>query len=569
MCVLPLRPADEASFATDDFVIVHFLKRRWLLGATPRFYLRFEFRLKYHQLFERMRILTRKSLAVVALSIALIATAPAQTSRRKARTPTVPAREAVPEPAATPVSAKEPKAPVPLATVNNQTITTADIDPSVRAEVESLDERIADASRQMFELQINTALLELEANKRKQTPQQLYNLEVVKRITEPTDAEIQKFMEVNSEQINSSDPATARTEAIALLRATQEAKISEEFVRRLRNTNSVVMVSNTYSPNLAPSAVLATVAGKPITAGIITERLKPTIYRLRLDTYEKQKAAVDRTINDLLLIAEANRRNVAPEDIVRTEVSEKSHAPTEAEVVKFYSENKTRITGELDAVRTQLTEYLVEQDRQQLEQKMNEKLRQGANVRFLISEPPAPIQAISTDDDPSIGPATATVTVVEFTDFQCPACAAMHPVLDEAQKVYKDKVRFVIRDFPLSMHANARKAAEAANAAHAQGKFFEYIALLFKRQKALDVPSLKKYATELGLNRATFDAALDGGTFAAEVRHDISDGEVYGVNSTPTIFVNGVMLRTLSAEALKAAIDQALTATSVTKSKPD
>jgi len=145
----------------------------------------------------------------------------------------------------------------------------------------------------------------------------------------------------------------------------------------------------------------------------------------------------------------------------------------------------------------------------------------------------------------------------------------MHPVLDEAQKVYKDRVRFVIRDFPLSMHENARKAAEAANAAHAQGKFFEYIALLFKRQKALDVPSLKKYATELGLNRAAFDAALDRGTFAAEVRHDISDGEMYGVNSTPTIFVNGVMLRTLSAEALKSAIDQALAATSVTKSKPD
>ena len=538
-------------------------------GATPHFYLRFAFRLKYHRFFEPMPTLIRKSLVVVALSIALIAVATAQTSRRKARTPTVPARESVPEPASTPVSAKEPKAPVPLATVNNQTITTADIDPSVRAEVESLDERVADASRQMFELQINTALLALEASKRKQTPQQLYNLEVVKRITEPTDAEIQKFMEVNSEQINSSDPATARTEAIALLRATQEAKISEEFVRRLRNTNSVVMVSNSYSPNLAPSAVLATVAGKPITAGIITERLKPTIYRLRLDTYEKQKAAVDRTINDLLLIAEANRRNVAPEDIVRTEVSEKSHAPTEAEVVKFYSENKTRITGELEAVRNQLKEYLVEQERQQLEQKMNEKLRQGANVRLLISEPPAPIQAISTDDDPSIGPATATVTVVEFTDFQCPACAAMHPVLDEAQKVYKDKVRFVIRDFPLAMHANARKAAEAANAAHAQGKFFEYIDLLFKRQKALDVPSLKKYATELGLNRATFDAALDGGTFAAEVRHDVSDGEVYGVNSTPTIFVNGVMLRTLSAEALKAAIDQALAATSATKSKPD
>jgi len=200
---------------------------------------------------------------------------------------------------------------------------------------------------------------------------------------------------------------------------------------------------------------------------------------------------------------------------------------------------------------------------------MTEKLRKGASVRLLISEPQQPVQVISEDDDPSLGPATATVSVVEFTDFQCPACAAMHPVLEEVQKVYKEKVRFVVRDFPLTMHANARKAAEAANAAQAQGKFFEYTALLFKRQKALDVPSLKKYATEIGLNRAAFDAALDSGKYAAEVQHDVSDGEVYGVNSTPTIFVNGVVLRTLSAEALRAAIDRALGATPATRSKLD
>ncbi|HET6648189.1 MAG TPA: thioredoxin domain-containing protein, partial [Pyrinomonadaceae bacterium] len=130
---------------------------------------------------------------------------------------------------------------------------------------------------------------------------------------------------------------------------------------------------------------------------------------------------------------------------------------------------------------------------------------------------------------------------------------------------YGNKVRLVVRDFPLAMHANARKAAEAANAAHAQGKFFEYTALLFKRQNALDVPSLKKYASELGLDRARFDSALDGGTFAAEVRHDISDGEMYGVDSTPSIFINGVYLTSLSAGDLRAAIDRALGSTSTTK----
>ncbi|HEX5883140.1 MAG TPA: thioredoxin domain-containing protein, partial [Pyrinomonadaceae bacterium] len=175
------------------------------------------------------------------------------------------------------------------------------------------------------------------------------------------------------------------------------------------------------------------------------------------------------------------------------------------------------------------------------------------------TEPTPPIQNISVDDDPSRGDVNAPVTIVEFTDYQCPACAAMHPVLDEVTKSYGAKVRFVVRDFPLNQHENARKAAEAANAAHAQGKFFEYIALLFKNQKALDVPSLKKYATEIGLDRARFDAALDRGLYATEVKKDIEDGEMYGVGSTPTIFINGIQLRTLSAEALREAIDRAAT----------
>jgi len=90
-----------------------------------------------------------------------------------------------------------------------------------------------------------------------------------------------------------------------------------------------------------------------------------------------------------------------------------------------------------------------------------------------------------------------------------------------------------------------------------KANFFEYITVLFKNQKALDVPSLKKYASEVGLDRARFDAALDRGVYAAEVQKDVTDGELYGVGSTPTIFVNGVQLRTLSTEGLKEAIDRA------------
>jgi protein-disulfide isomerase len=108
------------------------------------------------------------------------------------------------------------------------------------------------------------------------------------------------------------------------------------------------------------------------------------------------------------------------------------------------------------------------------------------------------------------------------------------------------------------MHPNARKAAEAAGAANAQGKFFEYISVLYRNQQALDVASLKRYASELGLDRARFDADLDGGKYAAEIARDVAEGKSYGITGTPAIFVNGVRLLDLSEGAMRAAIDRAL-----------
>ncbi len=477
-------------------------------------------------------------------------------SRPAAATPAVqPAAPTSPTPQ-TKVAATEPRAPIPLVIVNGQTITTGDIDQSVRTETDKLDDKIAETRKQVVELQINTVLLEVEAKKRRTTSQQLYDVEVARKVTEPTQAEIDNFIAQNRSQLDESDDI--RPKVAGYLRAEKESKISSALVTRLKTTNPVSMGVDINSPNLAPTTIIATVSGQPITAATINERLKPLIYKLRLNAYTMQKEAADRTIDDMLLLAEANRRNIGPEEIIRAEVSQKVHTPTEAEVNKFYSDNRQRIKGELSEVRNQLAMYLQDEDQRRLERALSERLRKGANIRWLISEPSPPVQNISTDDDPSRGSPNAAATVVEFTDFQCPACAAMQPVLEQVLGSYGDKVRFVVRDFPLTIHANAKKAAEAANAAYAQGKFFEYASLLFKRQNALDVASLKKYATELKLDRARFDAELDNGTYAAEVRHDMNDGEIYGVDSTPTIFVNGVRLDTLNAEALRAAIDRAL-----------
>jgi protein-disulfide isomerase len=123
---------------------------------------------------------------------------------------------------------------------------------------------------------------------------------------------------------------------------------------------------------------------------------------------------------------------------------------------------------------------------------------------------------------------------------------------------YGDRLRLVVRDFPLEMHEFARKAAEAAEAARAQGKYWEYSALLFTNQKALTVDKLKEYATQAGLDRAKFDAALDSGQFADKVQRDYQDGVLLGVGGTPTFFINGRVTNERSYEGLKAAIEKAL-----------
>ena len=468
-----------------------------------------------------------------------------------------------PQPTAQPLTtaqpAQRPAGPISLVTVNGQTFTTADLEPALRQELEGLERKIAAARKSVLDLQINTVLLQLEAKKRRIDTHRLYELEVSSRVPAITPAQIKKFIDDNRSQFEGVEPAVADQQVTAYLHDEAENKLADELVSRLRKTNPVVLGVDVNSPALNNNSVVATIAGQPLKADALLERLKPIIYKMKLETFEAAKNRAEQLVDNLLLLEEAKRRRIGPEEIIRTQISDKVRNPTEEEIAKFYSENKARIAGDLNSVRNQIATYLQNESRQRLEQDLSTQLRKGANIQWLITEPTPPVQNISVDNDPSRGDVNAPVTIVEFTDYQCPACAAMHPVLEEVIKSYGSKIRFVVRDFPLNQHENARKAAEAANAAHAQGKFFEYIALLYKNQKALDVPSLKKYATEIGLDRARFDAALDRAVYATEVKKDVEDGEMYGIGSTPTIFINGIQLRTLSEEGLREAIDRALT----------
>lgn len=145
---------------------------------------------------------------------------------------------------------------------------------------------------------------------------------------------------------------------------------------------------------------------------------------------------------------------------------------------------------------------------------------------------------VTTSDDPSIGPAAAAITLVEFGDFQCPFCKEAFPIVKQVLAQYPETIRFMYRDFPVdSLHPIARKAAEAAECAHDQGKFFEYHDQLFANQENPDFYTIAK---AVGLDESVFAACFGFGKHKAEVEEDYQAGLAAGVRGTPTWFFNGL-----------------------------
>jgi protein-disulfide isomerase len=144
------------------------------------------------------------------------------------------------------------------------------------------------------------------------------------------------------------------------------------------------------------------------------------------------------------------------------------------------------------------------------------------------------------ESDHVAGPGDAPVTLVEYGDYECPHCGRAHPVVKRVQRELGSQLRFVFRHFPLAeAHPHAQLAAQAAEAAGAQGKFWEMHDMLFEHQDALEGDDIVGYAESVGLDVARFARDIEAGTYAKRVRDDFRSGVRSGVNGTPTFFVNG------------------------------
>ncbi len=292
---------------------------------------------------------------------------------------------------------------------------------------------------------------------------------------------------------------------------------------------------------VAPSGgdVVATIGDQTITAKDLDDAVKPMLQGIEMKIYQLKKRTLDSLVEEKLVEAAAKKDGISVEDYIKKEIEAKVIPPTDAEVKKVYEERKGKDAPPFDQVKAQIADYLAQSQRMRLQGELVARLKTEGNVKILM-EPPRVTVAVG--DAPALGPKDAKVTFIEFSDYECPFCGREREVIWQVVDKYKDKVRYVFKDFPLSFHRSAQKAAEAAHCAGDQGKYWEYNKMAYANQKDLSVESLKKYAKDVGIDTAKFDTCLDSGAQTARVKKSLEEGSAAGVSGTPAYFINGIML---------------------------
>ncbi len=292
----------------------------------------------------------------------------------------------------------------------------------------------------------------------------------------------------------------------------------------------------------APSPVWLEVDGRPVTQAALDDWIRDDLFEREIgssspaERYQLRRDAATRMIEALVIAQEAERRGLSPEALIEAELAARGPV-TRADVEAFYQENRERIREgvTLDEAEPDIRRFL----ERRRPREVREALVAQADVRIVAQPPRVEIAAVGA----ARGPAEAPVTIVEFSDYQCPFCKRAEPTIARVLERYPEDVRFVYRHFPLErIHPQARGAARAALCAQAQGRFWELHARIFESPGTLSEDDLQRYADEVGLDRDAFQTCLADPATDDLVQRDLDDGEAAGVTGTPAFFVNGVFV---------------------------
>ncbi len=286
------------------------------------------------------------------------------------------------------------------------------------------------------------------------------------------------------------------------------------------------------------NAPVAEVNGKTVTMADLETMLAPQLAKIEQQRQQLLEQGLDRLVEQKLMETEAAARGIDLLALQQAEIQGKITEVTDADVSAWYQENQARIQGRpLEQIAPQIKQYLTQQRGQSVQEAFIKSLRAKYKTRILMDV--ARTEVAEAGSPAKGGPVGSPVTIIEFSDFQCPFCGRVNPSIAQAKEAYGDKLRIVFRQFPLNIHPMAPKAAEAALCANEQGKFWEMHDAMFSDQQKLTVPDLKASAAKIGVDATKFDACLDGGKMAEIVARDMADGQKAGVTGTPALFVNG------------------------------
>ena len=306
----------------------------------------------------------------------------------------------------------------------------------------------------------------------------------------------------------------------------------------------------------AADDVVARIGETTITRADLEKEVKSQLVEIDNARYEALKGGLDRMIGEKLFAAEAKARGVTVGELIAAEIKSKVKPPTDEEITQVYEASKSELgDATLEQIKPQIVEFLGQRQEASATRDFVAQLR--AKYKPVITLD-APRVDIATGDLEGRGPAGAPVTIVAFSDYECPYCKRAEETVEAVIAAYPEKIRYFHRDFPLEFHANARPAAEAARCANAQGKFWPYRTALFASQN-LTQERLLAIAEETGVDRTKFDECLASDQFVSAIDKDVTDGAGVGVNGTPAFFVNGRMLSGAQPlEAFKELIDAEL-----------
>jgi protein-disulfide isomerase len=286
------------------------------------------------------------------------------------------------------------------------------------------------------------------------------------------------------------------------------------------------------------ATVVAEVNGQKLTRADLEQKQVAKLLQARYQQYLAEREALDQLIDQQLLEMQAAREHLTVAELVDREVISRAKEPTDDQIELFYEGMRTEES--LAAVRDKIVATIRQIRTSKARAMYVQSLRSQAKIRIALGPPDTQVLGISTPNQDRKN--VAAVVVVEFADYECPYCRTVHPEIKKLQEEFGDKVSVIFRDFPLPMHANAAKAAEAARCAGAQGKFWDYHDLLFTSTKKPEVAQLKENARTLGLETQRFDQCLDSNEQAAAVRKDLAEAQRLGLDGTPSFFINGRFL---------------------------